>query len=180
MTDSSSDLQFLKDVYALARNKYKPARIRTLFLTEAPPDNLERYFYFEDVKKQDSLFLEVMGVLYPDLKNRYLRSGRKSDLKEDLLLQFQSDGYWMMTIAEIPFSLSSNSLQDYLPALPERLNKYINRQTPVILIQAAVYDLCYPFLAGHGYNVVNERIPFPGSGQQKIFREKFAQTLGTA
>lgn len=59
----ASDVEFLKDVYAFAGAKYKPAKIRTLLLAEAPSDNLERYFYFEDVKRQDSLFLEMTGVL---------------------------------------------------------------------------------------------------------------------
>ena len=176
--NSSSDIDFLKDVYALARNKYKPAKIQTLLLTEAPPCNLDRYFYFEDVKKQDALFLEITGVLYPDSKERYLRSGRKTELKEELLLQFQSDGWWLMTVAEVPFEISGLALQDSLPDLLQRLDKYITKQTPIILIQAAVYDLCYPLLTQQGYNVINERLPFPGSGQQKIFREKFAKISG--
>jgi len=172
---NSSDTEFLKDVYALARNKYKPAKIQTLLLTEAPPCNLDRYFYFEDVKRQDALFLEITGVLYPDLKQRYLKSGRKTELKEELLLQFQSDGWWLMTVAEVPFDLSGLSLEDSL--LP-RLEKYIPKQTPIVLIQTAVFDLCYPFLTQQGYKVINERLPFPGSGQQKIFREKFAAIIG--
>ncbi len=177
MTHDSSDIAFLKDVYALARNKYKPSKIQTLLLTEAPPCNLERYFYFEDVKKQDSLFLEIMGVLYPELKGRYLKSGRKIELKEELLFQFQSDGYWLMTVAEVPFGVAGNSLEGCLNDLPERLGKYITKQTPIILIQADVYDLCYPLLTQHGYNVINERLPFPGSGQQRVFREKFAKVI---
>lgn len=177
MTHDASDIEFLKDVYALARNKYKPSKIQTLLLTEAPPCNLERYFYFEDVKKQDSLFLEIMGVLYPDLKQRYLKSGRKTERKEELLFQFQSDGYWLTTVVEVPFGVAGDSLQDCLPDLPARLNKYITKQTPVILIQADVYDLCYPLLTQQGYNVINERLPFPGSGQQRVFREKFARVI---
>lgn len=173
-----SDLDFLKDVYALARNKYKPSRIQTLLLTEAPPGNPERYFYFEDVKRQDSLFLEIMGVLYPDLKQHYLRSGRKTELKEALLYQFQSDGYWLMTVSEVPFNVTDKTLEGCLPGLLQRLTKYITKQTPIVLIQAAVYDLCHPFLTQHGYTVANERIPFPGSGQQRVFREKFAKVIG--
>lgn len=177
MVINLSDNEFLKDTYALARNKYKPAKIQTLLLTEAPPCNLDRYFYFEDVKKQDALFLEIMGVLYPDLKQRYLKSGRKTELKEELLSQFQSDGYWLMTVAEVPFDVSGRNIEDDLADLPSRLDKYITKQTPVVLIQAAVYDLCFPLLTQNGFTVVNERLPFPGSGQQKVFREKFAEII---
>ena len=178
MSPHSSDIEFLKDVYALARNKYKPSKIRTLLLAESPPENLERYFYFEDVKTQDALFLEIMGVLYPDLKTRYLRSGRKPDLKEELLTQFRDDGYWLMDVSEVPYTVLQNDYESCLPDLLQRLRKHADEQTPIILIKANVYDLCYSFLASHGYKVVNERLPFPGSGQQRIFREKFAKLIG--
>jgi hypothetical protein len=32
-------------------------------------------------------------------------------------------------------------------------------------------------LKEEGYNVINERLPFPGSGQQKVFREKFSRIV---
>jgi hypothetical protein len=78
MENSISDIDFLKQVYNTARNKYKPSHIRVLPIAEAPPCALERFFYFEDVKKQDSLFLEIMGILYPREKDNYLKSGRDS------------------------------------------------------------------------------------------------------
>lgn len=65
----SSDSEYLREQYAAARNKYKPSHIKILLIAEAPPNNLDRYFYYEDVKSHDSLFLEIMGILYPDLKN---------------------------------------------------------------------------------------------------------------
>ena len=40
-----------------ARNKYKPEKIKTLVVGEAPPDSIDRFFYYEDVKKADYLFL---------------------------------------------------------------------------------------------------------------------------
>ena len=70
MQKSISDLDYLKDVYASARNRYRPNEIRVLIIAEAPPCALDRFFYFEDVKKQDSLFLEIMGILYPEKKQR--------------------------------------------------------------------------------------------------------------
>ncbi|RYZ57991.1 MAG: hypothetical protein EOO14_10255, partial [Chitinophagaceae bacterium] len=85
MTNESSELRFLKERYASARNKYKPRQVRVLLLAEGPPDSLDRHFYFEDVKKQDSLFLEIMGVLYPEQKKQYLASGRETELKQELL-----------------------------------------------------------------------------------------------
>lgn len=179
MMSDPSDIEFLKEVYAAARNKYKPSHIKTLLLAEAPPDNLERYFYFEDVKTHDSLFLEIIGVLYPEQKKRYLASGRKTDLKTALLETFKEDGYWLMNLSELPIGLLHRSAAELLPTLLERLKKHIDKKTPIILIKASTYDLCYPLLVSNGYNAINERIPFPGSGQQGIFRKKFKKAIGS-
>jgi hypothetical protein len=44
--------------------RYKPDKIDLLLVAEAPPTALDRYFYFEDVHTQDSLFRYVCrGVL---------------------------------------------------------------------------------------------------------------------
>lgn len=177
MEDDFSDIQFLKDNYALAREKYKPSTIRFLMVGESPPCTLDRYFYFEDVKKQDSMFLETMGVLYPELKQRYLKSGRETSLKADLLESFKEDGFWLLNLAEVPTELLEGTLESCVSSLLTRLEKYISKTTPIILIKASVYDLCYGPLTAAGYNVVNERIPFPGSGQQGVFREKFSRVV---
>ena len=177
MENTESDIEFLRDVYSLARNKYRPATISTLLVAEAPPCNLDRYFYFEDVKRQDSLFLEIMGILYSEQKDRYLKSGRATDLKEGLLERFKEDGFWLLDLAEVPTDFVNNDLESCLPSLTQRLEKYINKTTPVILIKTNVYDLCYAPLKALGYNVHDSRMPFPGSGQQKVFREKFGQAV---
>jgi hypothetical protein len=114
-----------------------------------------------------------MGVLYPDQKAEYLASGRDTELKKELLQAFRTDGFWLMDLSEVPLSISGNSLESCVPHLLERLNKYIDKTTPVVIIKTNVYDLCYSVLRAEGYNVVAERMPFPGSGQQRIFREKF-------
>lgn len=173
MGNLSSDIEYLKGVYSAARNKYRPKHIRVLLIGEAPPCALDRFFYFEDVKKQDSLFLEIMGSLYPDLKKQYLDSGRETELKKELLETFQSDGYWLLDLYETPVEETGNEVQELL----EKLKKLITTDTYIILIKANIYDLCYAPLTAAGYTVINERIPFPGSGQQGIFREKFARAI---
>src|SRR5690606_13965994 len=64
-----------------AREKYKPAKIDLLLVAEAAPDSLDRFFYYEDVKSEDFLFLGVVEVLNPALKEAYLRTGRNSEAK---------------------------------------------------------------------------------------------------
>jgi hypothetical protein len=179
MDNSITDIQFLQGKYSTARNKYKPKHINVLIIAEAPPCALDRFFYFEDVKKQDSLFLEIMGVLYPEKKEAYLKSGRDTSLKKDLLETFQSDGFWLLDLSEIPTSLLNSSLENCVSSLIPKLEKDINESTSVILIKSNVYDTCYMPLKSKGYKVINERLPFPGSGQQKVFREKFRTALAS-
>lgn len=177
MKHPDSDILYLKEIYASARNKYKPRHIRVLLLAEAPPSSLDRHFYFEDVKKQDSLFLEIMGVLYPEQKAAYLQSGRETELKRSLLQRFREDGFWLMDLSEVPFEVSNDTLESCVPQLIARLEKQIDKRTPVVLIKANIYDLCYPVLLSNGYNVLNERMPFPGSGQQRVFRKTFGKVV---
>ncbi len=177
MKNDDNDIDFLKEVYTTASNRYKPRPIKFLLIAEAPPCNLDRFFYFEDVRKQNSLFLEIMGVLYPDQKAAYLASGRETERKQDLLETFRDDGYWLIDLSEVPPELTGESLASCVPNLLKRLQKHITQDTPIVLIKADVYDLLYPVLSEQGYRVVAERLPFPGSGQQKIFREKFRKII---
>jgi hypothetical protein len=177
MKNSSAETRFLIERYASARNKYKPRNIRILLLAEGPPDSLDRHFYFEDVKRQDSLFLEIMGILYPEQKKQYLATGRETELKQELLEMFRDDGYFLLDLSELPCSLLEGTLEDEVAALPDRLARLIDKQTPIILIKANVYDLCYEMLLANGYRVHPDRMPFPGSGQQRIFREKFSKAI---
>lgn len=172
-----ADIEFLRETYATARNKYKPSQIKALLVAEAPPDNLDRYFYFEDVPTHDSLFLEIMGVLYPGQKAAYLKAGRDATLKAKLLQRFQEDGWWLVNFSEVPLGLTNEKKADLLAFFLQRLRKYIGAKTPVLLIKAGLHDLCYPVLLAEGYNVSKERLPFPGSGQQKLFRTGFKNAV---
>jgi hypothetical protein len=172
------DIDFLKTRYNLARNKYKPSEVTTLLIAESPPCNPERFFYFEDVRTHDSLFLEIMGVIYPELKAAYLKSKRDPELKAELLETFQADGYLLIDLSEVPQELSGQSDDACLPNLLARVNKLATAKTRVVLIKANVYDCAYPALKEAGYNVSAERLPFPGSGQQLVFRKGFRRALG--
>ena len=178
MSHSPSDIDFLRSRYAAARNKYKPSTVKTLLIGEAPPCDLDRYFYFEEVPKQDSLFLEIAGVLYPEMKAAYLKSKRDPAFKAELLEQLQSDGYWLIDLSEVPHEVTGEKAEDSLPGLLERVKKVAGKGTNIILIKSNVYDCAYAALKDLGYKVSNERIPFPGSGQQGVFRDRFRRALG--
>lgn len=167
----------MKNDFDTARHKYKPNDIKVLLIAEAPPENLNRFFYFENVKDHDSLFLEVMGVLYPKHKEQYLYSGRSTDLKKQLLMRFKSDGYLLLDLSEVPKGQLTQPIEGCLTRLIKDIKMNKNDHTKIVLIKANVFDCCYYALKAEGFKVSGERIPFPGSGQQRVFREKFVKTL---
>ena len=73
----SEQTQLLKQLEK-ARLKYRPDRVKYLLIAEAPPDNINRFFYYDDVREHDYLFLGVAQALYPDLKDEFLANGREA------------------------------------------------------------------------------------------------------
>lgn len=116
-------------------------------------------------------------MLYPALKKKYLSPGRETSLKEDLLERFRSDGYWLLDLCETPTNISGSPTGKDVQSLVIRLENLIYKDIPVILIKANVYDMCYNSLKTAGFSVIDVRMPFPGSGQQKVFREQFKLAL---
>ena len=172
------------DKFEIARRKYKPSLIRYLLIAETPPkSDSKRFFYFENVMEQDSLFLETMKVLYSEeTENIDVINIRKN--KSYFLNRFQNDGYYLIDSLEKPFEDKYSSTQKInliksgLPNLLMRIKSILNNQTKVILISATVYKANYLFLKQNGINVINtELIDFPGSGGQKKFREKLRKII---
>ncbi|MFI5160637.1 MAG: hypothetical protein ACHQHN_05135 [Sphingobacteriales bacterium] len=159
-----------------ARLKYRPTKIKTIIVAEAPPDSIERFFYFENVKVADFLFLGIIEVLYPKLKDQYMNWNQRRSpiIKRQILNRFMSDGYFLLDLSEIPKGLLKKPINSCLDDLITRIpSKKIN----VILIKANVYDCCYKKLLNDGYSVINKRIPFPSTGQQIIFKKLFNEAI---
>ena len=60
-------------------------------------------------------------------------------------------------------------------SLPERVRRLRPRR--VVLVGADVYDSAFPVLRDAGLPVVDVRLPYPGSGQQRRFAEGFARVI---
>ncbi|WP_291105209.1 MULTISPECIES: hypothetical protein [unclassified Flavobacterium] len=161
-----------------ARLKYKPDRVKTLLIAEAPPDSLERFFYYENVRERDYLFLGVTEALYPNLKEEFIASGRTPEKKSIILNKLKKEGYFLIDLSDTPISLLNDiPVETFVPNLIEKVKKVADTNTNIILIKANVYDLAYKELAKLGYKVVDIRIPFPSSGQQTNFQRTFRQAL---
>jgi len=167
-----------------ARHKYKPHKVEYLLVAETPPkSDSNRFFYFEQVDKHDSLFIETMKLLYPSeteyAETKDIRRGKKEFLKK-----FSSDGFYLIDSLDDPFEERYSSTEKVRliklgqNKLLEKIRSLLSANTKVILIAAPVYKANYEFLKSHGVPVINkESIDFPGSGGQKKFREKMMRIL---
>src|SRR5947209_13198719 len=171
------------DAFEVARKKYRPAHIKTLFIAEAlPSTKSQRFFYFIAVPRADTLFLETMKVLYP----KEFRSVQHARLhKKEFLTRFMNDGFYLIDACRFPlpngasFAEKKRAIKDNLPLLRKTLkgiSALCNSRTKVILISKSVYVACSSELVG--LNVINEcMIDFPGSGRQRHFRHKLRSLL---
>lgn len=170
--------QDLRIQYEKFRLRYKPDKIKYLLIAEAPPNNLDRFFYYEEVHNHDYLFLGVVQALYPELKEKFLASGRNSEIKKTILLKLKADGFYLLDLSELPLSLITGGLDAQLPSLLSSINQVIDDKTNIILIKATVYDAAFLYLRERGFNnTVDVRIPFPAQGGQKEFQKKFCEAL---
>jgi hypothetical protein len=159
-----------------ARNKYKPDDIKYLFVAEAPPASLDRFFYFEDVKEQDSLFLEMMKWLIPESKNAPTPWIREH--KAEFLENFKEKGCYLIDSIDFPMDVTGTNkkikrLEPFQKDLLNKISKIVKPETKVILITAPVFNAMSGFLKYNNINISNtEMIDFPGSGRQTEFHTK--------
>ncbi len=170
----------MKNIFESARRKYRPARIKFLLIAEAPPKvKSKRFFYFEDVRRYDNLFLETMKVLYP---------GGCSIIKEvrhqkrKFLERFKNDGFYLIDASDKPMEDDSKArkkrqIEERLPTLIRKVTSLVSKHPKIILLSSMVYKICYNKLKSEGFNVINEcAIPLP-VGWQKEFRGELSALL---
>lgn len=181
--------------YDKARRKYKPNVIKILFVAEAPPESVDRFFYFEDVKTRDALFVNLMQVLYPEL--RIENGGSVEEIrknKSNLLKRFQADGYYLIDALPEPISLKltspkrikliearkddiANQIKSLIPEGP------YNSEQPhvgVVLIKATVFDALEDYLlVDQRLPILNrmQKVPFPSYGNTANFKRRMHETL---
>jgi len=159
--------------YQKAASRYIPLETNVLFIAESPPDAIERYFYFENVQEQDSLWIGLMKALY---EGEFGETSRERLRKKKWLTKFKDDGYRLIDALKNPVGqykdpqrrkLISNAVDHVIEEVKEI------SPNQIVLIKATVFDVLYDPLHTAGLPVVNERLPFPGSGRQNQFAEIF-------
>jgi hypothetical protein len=166
----------MRNEYLTFRGRYEPENITLVVIAESPPAS-GRYFYNPAGRSSEPLFAAMMGQL-----------GLSPTTKKDGLLKFQQCG-WVLVDAtyepvnEFTPSNRDRSIDRDYPLLRDDLARLTpDRLAPLVLIKANVCRLLEPKLVQDGFNVVNRGIviPFPSTGQQKRFREKFSLIMKSA
>ena len=148
-----------------AAAKYRPDEVRLLLVAEAPPEAADRYFYFDRVDSQDSLFRYVVRAL--------LREEPSRD-KAEQLGRLRDRGVFLIDLKPDP-KRGEKSLRPYVENLVARARAL--RPDHVITIKTNVCDLCQRPHREAGLDVSDERVPFPGSGQQTRFVDAMSRAL---
>lgn len=150
-----------------AATRYRPKRVELLLVAEAPPTELDRYFYFEDVSRADYLFRGIVPALLGEEPSRS---------KARQLAILRDTGVFLIDLRPDPFDTRSDA--DLVPELVERVRSIAPQH--VILIKVNVYDVAYKPLRDAGLAVVDERLPFPSTGRQLEFAAGFRRSLKSA
>lgn len=149
-----------------AAARYRPDRVRLLLVAEAPPRSLDRYFYFEDVPEQDALFRYVVRTVLGKEPARAEKAAHLHLLK--------ACGVFLIDLKPEP-KVDGEPLEPFVDDLVARAVGL--RPEHVITIKANVCTLTQAPLRAAGLRVVDERVPFPGSGQQGRFVEAMGRAL---
>jgi hypothetical protein len=149
-----------------AAERYQPRHIETLLVAEAPPTALDRYFYFEDVQTQDSLFRHVAELVLGEKPTRD---------KAPYLDELKDRGWFLIHVAEDPIGSRREQIPPLIPDLLARCEEL--KPDRVVVIGAPLYDLVYDALRAAGLPVVDVRLPYPGSGQQGRFKDLFLDVV---
>ncbi|NQV01284.1 MAG: hypothetical protein HQ542_01455 [Bacteroidia bacterium] len=163
-----------------ARQKYKPIRIKLLFIAEAPPNEYsDRFFYFENVFSHDSLFWELMRYAFP-METKGIETPFLRPKKTDFLLRFKGMGYFLEDAIDFPLpkKISSSKKIKIIKENQQDLLRKLHRllpfkEVPIILISYTVYKANREFLKSYGYNVIHDHpIAFPLGNLRTRFQEE--------
>lgn len=167
------------DPYAAAAKKFRPKKTTVLFVAEAPPEAVERYFYFEPVERDDWLWIALMKALYPSEWSSTKAERRK---KQSWLLKFKESQFRLLDAVKVPISGSQTERVGLIHSAADTLIRDIVKIAPmqIVLIKATVYKALFSRLKDAGLAVANgQALPFPCSGQQTKFHNELRRLIDT-
>jgi hypothetical protein len=166
---------------ASLRERYRPEKIRVLFVAESPPDSGEgelRFFYNASQERHDHMYRSLMEAAFPDFKHR-------PGEKEGWLRKFQQAGYYMIDATDRPVNHLSpaerrRELNSSLETRIAEIGRLIVTGTPIVLVKRNIFEMFSQPLRDAGHNVIHETfLPFPSHGHQARFIEACSKCLLT-
>ena len=145
---------------------FRPEAVDLLIVAHAPPKSLDRYFYFPNVPRQDSLFREVTRAV--------LKAEPEREDKRALLRMLREARVHLIDVSLEPLPEGSE-LAPLIPGLLRRIRRLDPQR--IVLVKVDVYDEAFDAIRDAGLPVIDARIPFPGSGRQQAFRVAFARAM---
>jgi hypothetical protein len=167
--------------YSRRRARWKPDHVRMLLIAESAPDdggniNNRRFFYDDDLTGKDGLFREVVRTLFD---NPTLVSGLGE--KRPWLEMLKAEGVFLIDLASVPVNYHSPSRR--FAALQHNVEATTSLAAElhpdgIVLVKQNVFELLNQSILAAGLPLLHDQfIPFPASGQQKRFRERFARAI---
>jgi len=156
-------------IYSRAAQKYRPKRVKLLWIAHAPPKGGERYFYFETMSGRDSLFREVMRAMAQATGSRECDMPCAGDSKIALLRRFRACGCFLIDLCKD----LSHTMEYWWPTTRQEICDLNPRR--ILLVKVDVCRFVRPKLCDmNKYDrlLTTEDVPFPGSGQQTRFHQK--------
>ena len=169
----------LAEVYSKARNRYRPKKIRLVFVAESPPSS-GGFFYFPETIGKDHLFRETMKALRLWPLSKPMKKGLN---KRVLLEEFQSQGLFLIDTCRLPVDKLSDkerrvAIDREAPGLARRVEDLNPRG--VIIVKKTIYAPVLDALVrvGLGDRVLNSReLPFPSHGKQTQYRKRLRRLM---
>ncbi len=161
------------------RARYRPERLRLLFLGESPPDPGQgepRFFYGPTISRHHYLLLGMMEALYG------VQADKVTGRKTEWLQRFQADGFWMLDALDAPSESKKRAdrlavLRKAAPDAVERI-KAAAPAAGVILCHPLADEALRPFLRKAGILLLHEgAIPFPLPQWRRSFVDRVRLAL---
>ncbi len=187
--------------YKEASEKYRPKKIKLLFIAESPPFVEEgqepRYIYFEKIFKYDFLFKSIAEVLLPE---DFLKFKNNLIDKEKILVKLRDEDYFLIDACDFPVNQFPDEIADKIinenfEDLINNIKKIADADTEIVLVKENIYKIflknrekidlkilnsgfsnTYRWI-GH-YRGKTGALPFPSVGWQTEFKDKLKELLG--
>jgi hypothetical protein len=131
-----------------------------LFVAESPPQSSDRYFYFENVKRHDWLWIALMKALYP---SEWGYAAQERPRKPQWLTKFQNSGFRLVDAVKEPISGSHRRRVALIKAAAPALIAEIRAIAPdrIVLIKKSVHEALSTIQRGWSSRGQRGNVAFP-------------------